>query len=487
MQALKILALRGTFWALGESFGVAALSFTVFVVLARLLTPQDFGIVALAGVFIVSLNVLIGHSFADCLVQRAEIERDHLDTVFWTMLAMALMLAVLCWAAAAPVARWFGEPRLAAILPVLALILPLNAIGAVQVSMFRRELHFRTVTLRSVAGRAVGAGVGIAMALAGFGVWSLVGQQLAGAATTALALAAASPWRPRLRFSVPHLRDLWRFGFYVSASQMVSGVGEQVVNLLVGALFGATTLGYFTIAWRMAQLIRSLIASAVYHVGLSAFARLQQDRALVAQAFLKATRLGCLFGFPIGVGMATLAAPLVTVMFGNRWQASTPLLAILAIEMIPAFYAIFFSACYRAMGRADWVLGLSLAYVGTGVLMIWALMPFGIEVVAIAWVAKSIVLLPAQVALLRRLLDVPVSRLLAPIAAPLAASAIMAVIVGAVFWGLGGAVSDVVVLAVTIPAGALAYAVAVALIAPDLVRTTASAVRLSATPSAAAG
>jgi hypothetical protein len=114
-------------------------------------------------------------------------------------------------------------------------------------------------------------------------------------------------------------------------------------------------------------------------------------------------------------------------------------------------------------------------------------MPFGIEVVAIAWVAKSIVLLPAQVALQRRLLDVPVSRLLAPIAAPLAASAIMAVIVGAVFWGLGGAVSDVVVLAVTIPAGALAYAVAVALIAPDLVRTTASAVRLSATPSAAAG
>jgi PST family polysaccharide transporter len=369
---------------------------------------------------------------------------------------MAVALAGLCWAIAEPMARWFVEPRLAEVLPARALVLPLNAIGSVQTAMFRRTLRFRSVALRSVAGRVVGALVGVGMAFGGFGVWSLVGQQLAGVATTAVALAVASPWRPRFRFSLPHLGDLWRFGFYVSASQLVSGLGEQAVNLLVGALFGSTVLGFFTIAWRMAQLIRTLIASAVYHVGLSAFARLQEDRAAVGQALIKATRLSCLFGFPIGIGMAILAEPLVTVTFGNRWLASIPLLAVLAIDMIPAFYGIFFSACYRAMGRADWVLGLSMLYVGVGVLAIRVLMSYGIEVVAIAWVAKSILLLPLQLVLLSRLLKVPLRRLAGPPAAPLAACAVMGLVVGALQWGVGTTLGAVGLLAVAAPAGALA-------------------------------
>src|SRR5690606_39071871 len=119
------------------------------------------------------------------------------------------------------------------------------------------------------------------------------------------------------------------FGFFVSAGQVVGGLGEQAVNLLVGGMLGSTVLGYFTIAWRMAQLLRTLVGSAVYHVGLSAFARLQEDRELVARAMLKATSLGCLFGFPIAAGMAVLADPLVTATFGPAWQASVPLLAIL--------------------------------------------------------------------------------------------------------------------------------------------------------------
>jgi PST family polysaccharide transporter len=487
MQRLKILALKGTVWALGESLGVALLSFGVFAVLARLLAPEDFGVVALAGVFIVSFNLLIAHSFADCLIQRAEVERAHLDSVFWAMMAMSLALACLVWAGAEALARWLHEPRLAAVMSALALSLPLNALGSVQVAMFRRELRFRAVTLCSVAGRSVGAAVGLALAFLGFGVWSLVGQQLAGVAITVLALAAASPWRPRLRFSLPHLRQLWGFGFYVSTSQVVSGLGEQAVNLLVGALFGSTVLGFFTIAWRMAQLIRSLVSSAVYHVGLSAFARLQEDRALVGRALLKATRLSCLFGFPIGVGMAVLAGPLVAVLFGAKWQASVALVAILALDMVPAFYAMFFSACYRAMNRPGWVLALSLVYVGAGIAAIYLLLPLGIEVVAIAWVAKSVLLLPVQIVLLRRLLRQPLRALIAPPLAPLAASAVMAGAVVALRWGLASAVGDAALVAIAVAGGALVYLAVIALIAPDLIRSTASAVRLTATPSAAPG
>jgi PST family polysaccharide transporter len=486
LHRLKVLTVKGTLWALSESFGVAGLSFIVFVVLARLLTPQDFGIVALAGVFIFSFNLLLGHSFADALVQRARLEPEHLDTVFWTTLGLALTLTAICWAAAAPMARWFGEPRLAEVLPALSLILPLNAIGAVQTSLFRRELRFRTVATRSVTGRLVGAAAGIGMAAGGLGVWSLVGQQLAAVATVGLAMAAASPWRPRWRFSLPHLRDLWRFGFFVSAGQVVGGLGEQAVNLLVGGMLGSTVLGYFTIAWRMAQLLRTLVGSAVYHVGLSAFARLQEDRELVARAMLKATSLGCLFGFPIAAAMAVLASPLVTATFGVAWQASVPLLAILAIDMFTAFYGLFFTACYRALGRAGWAFGLAAAYVAVGIAAIYLAMPLGIEAVAAAWVVKSMVLLPVQVLLLARLLEVRVRVLAAPPLAPLAASAAMALVLAAIRWTLGDGAADWTVLLVGLPVGAVTYVAVIALIAPELIRTTAGAVRLSVAPTSAA-
>ena len=400
MQRLKILALRGTWWALGESFGVATLSFVVFAVLARLLAPQDFGIVALAGVFIVSLNLLIGHSFADCLIQRTEIDRDHLDTVFWTMLAMALLLGLLCWAAAAPMARWLHEPRLAEVLPALALVLPINAVASVQTAMFRREMRFRAITLRSVAGRASGAAVGICHGGRGLrrvepGRPAIGRRDVDGrGAGRRLALAAASPL---LVAASPRPLAIRLLRLDQPGGQRCRRAGRQPAR---GRAFRIGD----------ARLFHHCLAYGAAHPDADRERRLscRSQRLRAASGGPRGRRASppqsdaaqLSIRIPIGVGMAMLAAPLVRVMFGDHWQPSIPLLAILALDMIPAFYAIFFSACYRAMGRADWVLGLSLAYVGTGILAIWALMPFGIQVVAIAWVAKSILLLPVQLVLL---------------------------------------------------------------------------------------
>jgi len=483
---LKTLSIKGLMWSASESFGVAVLSFAVFALMARILEPEHFGIVALAGVFILTFNLIVGHSFADAIVQRTDVEPEHLDTAFWTTLAIALALTGLCHLIAPAAARWFDEPALADVLPWLAWVMPLNSIAVVQTALFRRALGFRTVATRSLAGRTVGAAVGVAMALTGMGVWSLVGQQIAGIAVTGIATAAASRWRPGLKFSIPHLRELWSFGFHVSASQVVTGLGEQAMNLLVGSFYGSVALGYFSIAWRITQLMRALIASAVYHVGFSAFARLQDDRDAAARAFLQATRLSCLFGFPIGVGMALLADPLVHVLFGQKWASSIVLLAILALQMFPAFYAMFFSACYRAMGKASWVLWLSIAYIALGVAMVVAFTELGIEAMAMAWVAKSILLLPVQVALLRRMLGLRVRILIAPIVAPLLAAAIMAAALAGIALALGDRVGDIALLLVTIPAGAAAYLGAVFVISPELIRVAARTARIMLTPQRAA-
>jgi len=487
LERLKTLSIKGIAWSAGESAGVALFSLVVFTLLARILEPQHFGVVALAGVFVFTFNLIVGHSFADAIVQRVSIDPDHAETAFWTNLAIALALAGMCFAGAGYAAERLGEPALAEILPWLSLVLPLNALGIVQMALFRREAQFRAIALRSLLGRGVGGVVGVGMAFGGFGAWSLVGQQLSGSAVAALAMIVASPWRPRFRFSVLHLRQLWRFGFNVSASQLIGGVGEQALNLVVGSLLGSVALGYFNIAWRVTQLVRSLIGSAVYHVGFNAFSRLQENRDAAVRAFLQATRLSCLFGFPIGAGLAILAGPFVVAMFGAKWENSIALVAIFALELFAAFYAMFFSACYRAMGKAAWTLWLSVLHVGTGVAAVMAVSPWGVRAVAAVWVAKSVLLLPVHLALLRRLLGVKLAALARPVGPPLAASALMATALAATLAVAGGTVAPATLLLTAVPAGIAVYVAFIFAISPELLCIAARTARIMVAPEGASG
>lgn len=463
---IKTRSLKGLVWATGESFGVALISLGSFVVLARLLSPQDFGIVALATVFVYFCNVLTGHSFADVVVQRPEMEGDHLDTAFWSTLAIASALAAACLAGAGTLSLMLGEPALAGALRWLSLVPPLSALSSVQMALLRRGMRFDVVARVSLLGRAIGAMLGIGMALAGFGFWSLIGQQLAGQAVMT-AVFAAGPWRPRFRFSAQRLREMWAFGAQVSLNQVVTGATEQTFNLLIGTFFGATVLGYFTLAWRAVQLVKSLISSAVYHVGLSAFSRLQQDRQALVEAFLNATRISCLVGFPIAIGIALVAEPLVVGAFDEQWRRSIPLLSLMALELIPTFYGVFLSALYRAMDRAAWGLAMAVAYAVVGLGGALAVAPYGIEAMVAVWVGRAFLLMPLHVMLLHRLLAVPYKRLAGPVVAPLAATAVMAG--GLAVMGLAlPALPPLATLVLLAAVGAIVYAAGIRLVSPPL-------------------
>lgn len=480
-EGLKTRSIKGLLWSTSESVGVAALSLGSFVVMARLLDPADFGAVALASAFIICFNLVVAHSFADAVVLHAKLSAEHLDTAFWGTILLAVLLAGGSWAGAELLAVWLGEPKVATLLPWLALVLLFNGVGMVPIALFRRELRFRTLAVCNVCGKFTGAACGIAMAVLGFGPWSLVGQQLVAAIATNIAVAVAARWRPRFRFSLPYLRDTGRFGFHVSASQVVSGVGEQALNLLVGVVFGSVVLGHFSVAWRMIQLIRSLIATAVYQVAFSAFAKLQDNRPAFISAFEQATRMSCLVGFPISIGLALTAEPAMLTLFGTKWASSVPLFAILALEMLPAFYAMFFSAAYRAMNRPAWALGTALLYFGIGIGGIFALSPLGITTVTAFWVFKSFALLPVHLILMNKLLGVRLRPLVAPSLGPAAATVIMAGTVGPLLWAMANQPSALQLCAAVV-VGMASYVAAILLIAPDLVRAVLSAGRIMVQP-----
>ncbi len=458
-NSLKARSLAGFLWSFGENAGVAVLSLASFVAMARLLDPADFGVVALASVFVVCFNLVIGSTLADGLVQRADIAREHSDTAFWGTVAIAAMLASICVFAAAPIASAFNEPGIATILPWLAAVPLAGALGAVPIALQRRRLTFRLVALCNLAGRICGAAIGVGMAIGGFGIWSLVGQQIATAIIANACILLISGWRPGLRFSLRRLKELSGFGAHVSASQVVSVAGEQAIVMLVGLLFGSTMLGHFTVAWRMVQLIKALVAGTVYHVAFSAFARLQHDRPALIRAFIGATQISCLVGFPLALGLASVAEPAVLGLFGGRWSASVDLFAILALETAPAFYVLFFSSCYRALGRPGWTLGLAIAYFLLGLAAAAAAAPFGLQAIALAWLAKSVALLPINLLLMRRLLNVPVRTLMAPAVGPLAAAATMGLTVEILLVYAPISLTAIEHLAIAVPAGILVYGI----------------------------
>lgn len=478
LAGLKTQSLKGVLWSACESVGVAVLSFASFLVMARSLEPRDFGVAALGGVFVFFCNLILGHCLADAIVQRRDRDPVDFDTAFWGTMLLGLVLGGACFALADEAAWWLDEPMLTPVLRWLSLCLPVGAVSAVPVALSRGDMAFAGVAKCNLAGRAAGAVLGVALALGGAGVWSLVAQQIATTVLSSCAVLILVPWRPRLRFSFASARNLASFGFHVSASYIVSGAGEQALNLIIGGLFGTAALGYFAVAMRIMQLVRYLVSSAVYYVGLSAFSRLSHDRAALARAFLQSMRISTLIGVPIGVGMAAVSGPLIVLLSGPRWVASGPILAVMALEMIPIFYGMFHAALYRATDHGAWTLGAALASSGLGIAGAYLLAPFGVIAITGFLVVRTVILMPVHILLARRVLPVSVGELIAPLLVPAAAAfGMLAVIVPArslldpARWGAAGE------LALLATLGALTYAGVSWLLSPALVATIARMTR----------
>lgn len=412
MSGVGTRSAKAALWTLLESVGVSLFSFGAFAVMARILDPRDFGVVALAGVFIFFANLVVGHTFSDAIVQRKEADGGALDTAFWGSIFSSLILALLLALAARPLSLILKEPRLAEPLYVLAASLPFGSVGNISASLYRRDLRFRPLALYSVAGRALGASTGVGMALAGAGLWSLLGQQIAGSVFTSVGVFLARGWRPGIEVSWERLSELGRFGAKVSAGQVVTGASEQLLNFLIGALFGTTALGHLNIAWRVIQLTRTLISGAMYHVGFSAFSRLQDEPERLRHGFLEATQLSCLVGFAIAGLVMALAQPITAILFGPGWTLAGTLLQLLSIELFAGFFSMFFSASYRALRRPGLVLWASLAYLAVGTLGALGFAWAGIAVVAAMWALRAFLVMPLHLRFVRMVLGIPAQTLL---------------------------------------------------------------------------
>lgn len=423
-----------------------------------MLEPEAFGLVALAGVVVAFLQIFITQSFGVALVQRKDLTDAHLDTGFWISLATGLALFAGLWLLAAPVARAADQPEIAPVLAWLALSLPINALANVPTAVLMRDMRFKPLALRSTVSVIVGGFAGVAMALAGFGVWSLVGQQLVGAAVGVAALWTATQWRPGRNISRACFNDLAGFSAGVLGNNILWFFSQRLDHLIIGVGLGPTALGVYFIAYRLVSLVLDLLTSPLQSVALPWFSQKQDDKPGLRAAYTRGTRLACLSMFPLFVGLWAVGDIVTPLVFGSKWTDSGPIVAALAIAAAVRVAQTFVNPAMLAIGRPGLYLGILAGHVAwtAGAMAI----AFDRGAIGVAWAvgAASAITGVVNAVALRLLINYRLRDHLSLVARPAIAAALMGLAVRAIVVSMPANFPDILTTIIAVIAGVVIYA-----------------------------
>ena len=337
-MSIKSRALNGAAWSTAGNWSSQLLSLVIFTILARLLSPEDFGLIALATIYVDFVQVFVDPGISKALIQREKLEDEHLDTAFWINVAASIVLGALTFLVAPLLAQLLLEPSLEGIIRALSVIFPISALSAPQQALLSREFRFKSLGIRKVIATLFGGIVGIGGALSGFGVWSLVAQQIVSALVGLMVIWWATDWRPRFTVSQRHFKDIFSFGINILAIRLLSFLNVRLDQLLIGYFLGTTNLGYYSLARRIFQVMFNLFANAPAQVALPTFSRLQTDKARLQTAHINAVQYSSFVTLPEFTTIILCAPLLVNVAFGAKWAASIPILQLLSVAGL--FYGI---------------------------------------------------------------------------------------------------------------------------------------------------
>ena len=333
-EGLQHRAVTGAFWATAQKWLVRLSTLVAFVVLGRLLSPVQFGVVALAMTFINVLSVATDAGFSSWLIQKRDLTRESTSTAFWISLLLGGALTGLLLVASGGLALALGSEELRVLLPALSVTMLVAGLSSVPVALLQRQLDFRTLAVRQVTATSASVVVAIVLAVAGAGVWALVGQHLVRVVVAGVILWWGTDFRPRFVLVGADAREMTAFGTKSLGVHMGSALRDQGSSFLIGAVLGTVSLGYWTIANRLVNVVVDLCSSAVNSVAHPVFAQLQDQRERRSAVFGRVGGAGALVLAPSLVAMSLASRDLVPWVFGPQWAPSADVAAVLTIAVL---------------------------------------------------------------------------------------------------------------------------------------------------------
>ncbi|MFJ7735128.1 lipopolysaccharide biosynthesis protein [Lysinibacillus sp. NPDC097287] len=370
-------------WKFMERTGSQSIQFIVMIILARILLPEEFGLIVLVTIFITIAGVIAQNGFNTALIQKKKVDEVDFSSVFYLNLFVTTILYVILFIAAPYIASFFEQPQLTLVLRILSLTLFLNSFSSIQNAIIARNMQFKKLFISSFGGVVISGIVGITMAYANFGIWSLVVQQLTNQIIITATLWYTVKWKPQLFFSIERLVSLFSFGWKILASALLDSVYSNMKSLIIGKMFSPAILGFYNRGEQFPSVIIGNINGSIQSVIFPALSSQQDNTQRIKEMVRRSIVTSSFIIFPMMIGLAVIAEPLVKILLTEKWLPAVPFLQIFC-----AVYALFpihtaNLQAINALGRSDIFLKLEIIKKIIGITILIISIPFGVHAIAI--------------------------------------------------------------------------------------------------------
>lgn len=359
-ESLKEKAVKGVGWSFIDNIANQGITFLVGIILARILSPAEFGILGMITIFIAISNSIIDSGFSTALIRKTDAKRIDYNTVFLFNLVVSVLFYGILYLSSPAISRFFKEPQLISITRVMGLLLFINAFGIIQRTLLVKRVDFKTQTKVSVIASLGSAVVGIGMALMGYGVWSLVGQQLSRQFLNTLFLWVFNNWRPMLEFSKESFKELFGFGSKLLLSGLIDTTYKNIYYIIIGRFYSAQQLGLYTRAEQFNMIFSANLSSVIQSVSFPLFSSIQNNEKRLSDTYRIVLRSTMLVTFALVLGFAACAKAVVLLLIGEKWIIAATYIQILCFSgMLYPLHALNLNAL-KVKGRSDLFLKLEI-------------------------------------------------------------------------------------------------------------------------------
>lgn len=359
-QSLKSKTLKGVGWSAIDNILKIGITFIVSIILARLLSPEEYGLIGILTIFISVFNVIVDSGFTNALIRKQDATEVDYSTVFYTNLVVSIFMALALFFCAKPIAHFFERDELVALTQVMSCIVVINALCIVQKARTTKAIDFKTQTKVTAIASIVSGVIGISMAYTGYGVWALVGQQISSQLLTTTFFWLFNRWMPKLLFSWESFKEMWSFGWKLLASSLIDTAWKEVYQVVIGKCYAPATLGLYTRAKQFADLCSSNLTTVIYRVSYPVLSSIQDDKARLKSAYQRVIKTTMLPTFALMFGMAACAKPMILCLIGEKWVGCVPILQIICTYgALYPLHAINLNML-QVQGRSDLFLKLEI-------------------------------------------------------------------------------------------------------------------------------
>ncbi|WP_332024643.1 lipopolysaccharide biosynthesis protein [Kaistella sp.] len=412
MQNLKAKTLSSFFWDFGGLLVSQIVAFVISVVLARLLSPADYGLLAMANVFVFIFNIFIDVGFSTSLIQNKHNSNLTYSSVFYVNLAASATVFLIVQLIAPLVGDFYNDARVTELIRIIAFLLPLGALSNVQNAILTKELKFAFLTKRSIVSQTAGGILGIIAAYKGYGVYALIVSTFASQIISTVLVWSISTWKPDLRFSLNEIKKLFSFSFYVFLTAFTGKVFQQLNSLFIGKMFAASTLGYYNIAVNIRDRVSTLTSSSTKKILFPVMSAVKDDHVRFNAVYDKAINIICFFSFSIVGVIYFWSESIITLFYGQKWIAAIPILKILILIAIFGPIGSLMVDALVSKGFAKQNFQLDLIKKVNAVLVVVIGYYFGFDIMMYAFLGQTIINTMLNIIYLKKYLRFTVRRIL---------------------------------------------------------------------------